>query len=109
MYNRMSLGLFASFGCRTNNFVVNTYNPIHKCDPTNRNKLCNSKFLSSHYSERIKEQLDIRIFELQGIIKKELYLYVATVCRRAKNKVLQELMGDHVFEFGRFWTTKMSC
>ncbi|KAH0680851.1 hypothetical protein KY290_023046 [Solanum tuberosum] len=32
-----------------------TYNPVHKCDPTNRNKLCNSKFLSSHNSERIKE------------------------------------------------------
>ncbi|KAH0706751.1 hypothetical protein KY289_011827 [Solanum tuberosum] len=32
-----------------------TYNPIHKCDPTNRNKFCNSKFLSSHYSERIKK------------------------------------------------------
>ncbi|XP_049354774.1 uncharacterized protein LOC125819371 [Solanum verrucosum] len=94
--------LFASFDSRTNNFVVKTYNRVHKCDPTNRNKLCNSKFLSSHYSERIKEQPAIRIFEFQGLIKKELDLYVGrTMCRRARNKVLQELMGDYAFEFGR--------
>ncbi|KAH0776822.1 hypothetical protein KY290_008233 [Solanum tuberosum] len=94
--------LFASFDSRTNNFVVKTYNPVPKCDPTNRNKLCNSKFLSSHYSERIKEQPDIRIFEFQGLIKKELDLYVGrTVCRRARNKVLQELMSGYVLEFGR--------
>ncbi|XP_060178275.1 uncharacterized protein LOC132608233 [Lycium barbarum] len=94
--------LFASLDSRTNNFVVKTYNPIHMCDPTNRNKLCNTKFLSSHYNERIKEQPNIRIFELQQLIKKELDLYVGkTVCRRARNKVLAELRGDHVLEFGR--------
>ncbi|KAH0655448.1 hypothetical protein KY285_030330 [Solanum tuberosum] len=84
------------------NEPTRTYNPVHKCDPTNRNKLCNSKFLSSHYNERIKEQPDIRIFEFQGLIKKELDLYVGrTVCRRARNKVLHELVGDYVLEFGR--------
>ncbi|XP_060211943.1 uncharacterized protein LOC132639517 [Lycium barbarum] len=94
--------LFASLDSRTNNFVVKTYNPIHTCDPTNRNKLCNTKFLSSHYNERIKEQPNIRIFELQQLIKKELDLYVGrTVCRRARNKVLAELRDDHVLEFGR--------
>ena len=94
--------LFASLDSRTNNFVVKNYNPIHKCDPTNRNKLCNTKFLSSHYNERIKEPPNIRIFELQQLIKKELDLYVGrTVCRRARNKVLAEFRGDHVLEFGR--------
>ncbi|XP_060170907.1 uncharacterized protein LOC132601867 [Lycium barbarum] len=94
--------LFASFDSRTYNFVVKNYNPIHKCDPTNRNKLCNSKFLASHYNERIKEQPRIRIFELQQLIKKELDLYIGrTVCRRAKNKVISEMMGDHVKEFDR--------
>ncbi|KAH0734334.1 hypothetical protein KY285_010041 [Solanum tuberosum] len=84
------------------NEPTRTYNPVHKCYPTNRNKLRNSKFLSSHYSERIKDQLDIRIFDFQGLIKKELDLYVGrTVCRRARNKVLQELMGDYVLKFGR--------
>ena len=80
--------LYASFDSRTNNFVVKPYNPVHKCDPTNRNKLY-SKFLSIHYNERIKKQLDIKIIELQGLIKKELNLYVGrTMCRRAKIKVL---------------------
>ena len=51
--------LYASFDSRTNNFVVKTYNLIHKCDPANRNKFCNSNFLCSHYSERIKEQPDV--------------------------------------------------
>ncbi|KAF3620277.1 putative ADP-ribosylation factor GTPase-activating protein AGD14-like [Capsicum annuum] len=74
--------LYNSIDSRSMNFVVKTYNSVHKCDPTNRNRLCNTKFLASHFNERIKEQPDIRIFEFQLLIKKELDLHVGRmVCR----------------------------
>ncbi|XP_070017018.1 uncharacterized protein [Nicotiana sylvestris] len=94
--------LVASYDSRTKDFVVKNYNPVHKCDPTNRNKLCNSKFLAKRFNERIKEQPNIRIFKFQELIRKKLGLYVGrTVCRRAKNIVLNEIMGDHKLEYGR--------
>uniref|UniRef100_A0A1S3ZQM4 Transposase MuDR plant domain-containing protein n=1 Tax=Nicotiana tabacum TaxID=4097 RepID=A0A1S3ZQM4_TOBAC len=94
--------LVASYDSRTKDFVVKNYNPVHKCDPTNRNKLCNSKFLAKRFNERIKEQPNIRIFKFQELIRKKLGLYVGrTVCRRAKNIMLNEIMGDHKLEYGR--------
>jgi len=94
--------LVASYDSRTKDFVVKNYNPVHKCDPTNRNKLCNSKFLAKRFNERIKEQPNIRIFKFQELIRKKLGLYVGrTVCRRAKNIVLNEIMGDYKLEYGR--------
>ncbi|KAF3677407.1 hypothetical protein FXO37_04830 [Capsicum annuum] len=79
------------------NFIVKTYNPVHKCDLTNRNKLCNTKFLAIHFNERIKEQPDIRIFEFQLLIKKELDLHVGrTMRRRAKNKGLEIVVTKYL-------------
>ncbi|XP_070015766.1 uncharacterized protein [Nicotiana sylvestris] len=96
--------LVASYDSRTKNFVVKNYNPVHKCDPTNRNKLCNSKFLAKMFNKRIKEQFNIRIFKFQELIRKKLGLYVGrTVCRRAKNIMLNEIMGDHKLEYGRIF------
>ncbi|XP_070042533.1 uncharacterized protein [Nicotiana tomentosiformis] len=56
--------LVASYDSRTKDFVVKNYNPIHKCDPTNRNKLCNSKYLAKRFNERIKEQHNIRVIKI---------------------------------------------
>ncbi|KAF3643149.1 putative ADP-ribosylation factor GTPase-activating protein AGD14-like [Capsicum annuum] len=94
--------LYASIDSKSMNFVVKTYNSIHKCDPINRNKLCNTKFLACRFNKRIKEQPNIRIFVFQLLIKKELDLHVGrTVCRRAKNKVIAELMGDYNLKLER--------
>ncbi|XP_070041548.1 uncharacterized protein [Nicotiana tomentosiformis] len=94
--------LVASYDSRTKDFVVKNYNPVHKYDPTNRNKLCNSKFLAKRFNERIKEQLNIRIFKFQEFIRKKLGLYVGrTVYRRVRNIVLNEIMDDHKLEYGR--------
>ncbi|WMV32539.1 hypothetical protein MTR67_025924 [Solanum verrucosum] len=59
------------YGCldkTTNNFMIKTYNPKHTCNKTTRNYLCNAKFLSEAFRERIIEQPNIRIFKLQEII-----------------------------------------
>ncbi|KAF3656173.1 putative ADP-ribosylation factor GTPase-activating protein AGD14-like [Capsicum annuum] len=94
--------LYASIDSRFMNFVMKTYNTVHKCNPINRNKLCNTKFLLIHFNERIKEHPDIRIFEFQLLIKKELDLHIGrTMCRREKNKVIAELMRDYNLKFER--------
>ncbi|XP_049381167.1 uncharacterized protein LOC125845664 [Solanum stenotomum] len=93
------------YGCldkTTNNFMIKTYNPKHTCNKTTRNYLCNAKFLSEAFRERIIEQPNIRVFKLQEMIWKKIKLYVdKTTMRRARAKVLKDIMGDHVVEFGR--------
>ena len=42
-------------------FILKNYNPIHKCIPLNRNKLCNSKFITITFKHRIISQPYIRI------------------------------------------------
>ncbi|WMV26677.1 hypothetical protein MTR67_020062 [Solanum verrucosum] len=97
--------LWLLFGCldkTTNNFMIKTYNPKHTCNKTTRNYLCNAKFLSEAFRERIAEQPNIRVFKLQEMIRKKLKLHVGkTTVRRARAKVLKDIMGDHVVEFGR--------
>ena len=35
--------LFDSLDRKSNNFIIKTYNLVHKCYKSNRNRLCNSK------------------------------------------------------------------
>ncbi|XP_009630971.1 uncharacterized protein LOC107778523 [Nicotiana tabacum] len=94
--------LFASYDSGTKDFVVKKYIPIHIYEPTNKNKLCNSKYLAEKFKDRIRKQPNIRIFKFQQLVRKELGLYVGrSICRKARNKVLNDIMGDHVLEYSR--------
>ena len=94
--------LCASKDKTSGDFIVKTYNPIHKCLTSTHNYLCNSKFLATKYKERITQQPNISIVLLQDIIRKELDINVGrTTVRRARTRVLQEIMGDHIVEYGR--------
>nr|XP_016496495.1 PREDICTED: uncharacterized protein LOC107815431 [Nicotiana tabacum] len=94
--------LFASYDSRTKAFVVTNYNPLHKCNGTTKNKLCNSKYLVERYKDRIIYEPTIRIFKFQELVQKELEVYIGrTVARKTKNIVLTQIMGDHIKEFGR--------
>jgi len=96
--------LYASLNRGTNNFVIKTYNPRHRCVKTTRNYMCNAKFLYKHYKDRISEQPNNRIFKFQQLIRNELGIHVGkTTARRARQRILQELMGDHLKEFGRIF------
>ncbi|XP_019227686.1 PREDICTED: uncharacterized protein LOC109208976 [Nicotiana attenuata] len=73
-----------------------------KCERASRNYLCNSKFLAKVFKDRITEQPNIRVFKLQELIRKKFKVHVGkTTARRARAKVLQQIMGDHKVEFGR--------
>ncbi|KAK4362156.1 hypothetical protein RND71_017397 [Anisodus tanguticus] len=64
--------------------------------------MCNSKFLTIHYQYRIIEQPNIRVVKLQQAIRKELGVHVGkSTVRRARAKILLEIIGDHIKEFGR--------
>nr|XP_016472966.1 PREDICTED: uncharacterized protein LOC107794920 [Nicotiana tabacum] len=94
--------LFVSLDSVSNNFVIRTYNPVHKCERASRNYLCNSKFLANAFKDRITEQPNIRVFKLQELIKKKFKVHVGkTIATRARAKVLQQIMGDHNVKFGR--------
>nr|XP_009620372.1 uncharacterized protein LOC104112214 [Nicotiana tomentosiformis] len=60
---------------------------------------------SAHEQEHVKlgkKGPDVGIFKFQESIRKKLGLYVGrTVYRRARNIVLNEIMGDHKLEYGR--------
>ncbi|KAF3617852.1 putative C2 and GRAM domain-containing protein-like [Capsicum annuum] len=91
----------SGLGKTTNDFMIKTYIPKHTCNKTTRNYLCNAKFLVETFRERIVEQPNIRVFKLQELIRKKFKHYVGkTTVRRARSKVLKEIMGDHVVKFG---------
>ncbi|XP_060178268.1 uncharacterized protein LOC132608224 [Lycium barbarum] len=80
--------LYASLDKKTNDFMIKTYNPKHRCVKTTGNYMCNAKFLSKHYKNRITEQPNIRIIKFQQLIREELNIHVGkTTARRARAKV----------------------
>ena len=84
--------------------LLKTYNPIHKCLTSTHNYLCNSKFLATKYKERITQQPNISIVLLHDIIRKELDINVGrTIVKRSRTRVLQEIMDDHIVEYGRIF------
>ena len=94
--------LFGSIASRIGDFVVKKYNHVHKFNDIIRNKLMNSKYLSRRYEDKIIFEPDVRVFHFQILVKKELNVYVRrTVARKARNIVLQQIMGDHVDKFKR--------
>ena len=87
---------------KTNNFVIKTYMSVHSCQKATRNYLCNSRFIATVFKKKVIEQPNIRVFKLQELIRKKCNVHVGkTTTRKARAKILNELMGDHVKEFGR--------
>ncbi|XP_060188323.1 uncharacterized protein LOC132617345 [Lycium barbarum] len=94
--------IYAKLDNSIKNFQIKTYYPKHRCVQTTRNYMCNSKYLATHYKDRITEQPNIRICKLQEAIRKELGVHVGrSTVRRVKSKVLLEIMGDQEKKFGR--------
>ncbi|XP_059306282.1 uncharacterized protein LOC132057682 [Lycium ferocissimum] len=87
---------------KSGDFMVKTYHPIHKCTPLNKNKMCNAKFISNRFRDRITSQPTIRIWEIQDLVRDQLGLYIGrTICHRAKQIVLNKFMGNWREEFAR--------
>ncbi|XP_075075513.1 uncharacterized protein LOC142162741 [Nicotiana tabacum] len=96
--------LAASKDGRSNNFKVKRYCPVHKCYKTNKNKLCNSRYLAKHYRDKIVCQPNMKVWELKKLIKDELDMYVGrSTVHRARAKIQKEIIGDVHAEFKRLY------
>nr|XP_016463330.1 PREDICTED: uncharacterized protein LOC107786378 [Nicotiana tabacum] len=83
-------------------FTVKKYHPAHKCNTKNKNKLCTSKYIANKYKDRIIFRPNIKLWEIQDLVRDKLGLYVGrTVCYRAKCRVISQFMGDWRMEFNR--------
>ncbi|XP_065866018.1 uncharacterized protein [Euphorbia lathyris] len=96
--------LFGSLEKRSHNFTIKTYHPVHTCYRTNINRHCNAKFLTKYFKEKVTENPGIKIWQLQDLVKTKLEIYAGkTSCRKAKNNIIGELMGDYRLEFARLY------
>lgn len=77
---------------------------IHICLTSIFNYLCNSKFLTSKYKDKISQQPNIRLVQLQEIIIKDLDIHAGrTTMKKVRSRVIQEIMGDRIVEYGRIF------
>ncbi|KAH0712174.1 hypothetical protein KY289_008133 [Solanum tuberosum] len=58
------------------NFMIKNYHHIQKCLPSNKNKMCTTKFLASRFKDEITKQPSLRIWEIQELWREELGLHV---------------------------------
>ncbi|XP_019248311.1 PREDICTED: uncharacterized protein LOC109227565 [Nicotiana attenuata] len=93
---------YAALDRDSGEFMVKNYHPVHKCNTSNKNKLCTYKFVANEFKDEITKQPYMKIWELQELCRDRLGLYVGrTICQRAKQKIMKEFMGDWKQEFAR--------
>ncbi|KAH0761301.1 hypothetical protein KY290_017374 [Solanum tuberosum] len=94
--------IYASIDKNSGDFIVKKYHPFHRCPTKNKNKLCTSVYIAHKFQDRIVSQPNIKLWEIQELVRDELGLYVGrTVCFRAKCRVMSQFMGDWNLEFSR--------
>lgn len=57
--------------------MIKTYIPKHTYNNTTKKYLCNAKYLAEIFREKIIEQPNIKVFNLQELIRKKFKLYVS--------------------------------
>lgn len=93
---------YASKDGDSDNFVVKTYIPNHKCHRKNSNKLATSKYLAKHLRERLMATPYIKARELKELCKIELKLRISmTQARNVRGKLLESLIGSYTEEYKR--------
>ena len=71
------------------NFMIKNYHPIHKCLPSNKKKMCTTKFLAKRFKDKITNQPSLRIWETQELCRKELGLHVGkTISYKGKIMIM---------------------
>ncbi|XP_060176199.1 uncharacterized protein LOC132606640 [Lycium barbarum] len=93
---------YAAIDRDSGDFMIKSYHPVHKCTTSNKNKMCNTKWLAARFKDDIIKQPSLRIWEIQDMCRDKLGLYVGrTICYRAKMQILRESIGDWNLEFAR--------
>ncbi|XP_060211985.1 uncharacterized protein LOC132639565 [Lycium barbarum] len=56
--------------------MIKSYRPLHKCTTSNKNKMCNTKWLAARFKDELIKQPSLRIWEIQDMCRDKLGLYV---------------------------------
>ncbi|XP_019236079.1 PREDICTED: uncharacterized protein LOC109216384 [Nicotiana attenuata] len=96
--------ILGSLEGHTGNFIVKSYYPVHKCFRATRNKMANTAWVAKHFKDKIINQLDIKLRQLQDLIRIKYGVYVGkSICARAKHQVMGQYLGDYKKEFARIY------
>ncbi|KAK8655518.1 hypothetical protein V6N13_108093 [Hibiscus sabdariffa] len=102
--------LFASFDGRAECLVVKTYNLVHTCFRTNKNKLLTCKHIQKVFKDRILIDPKMKIATLVTMVRQELRASTTyDMCKRAKKVVLRERRGSYVEEDGNNQMFSVVC
>ncbi|GMJ02049.1 MUSTANG 7 [Hibiscus trionum] len=92
--------LFASFDRQAECLVVKTYNHVHTCFRTNKNKLLTCKHIQKVFKDRILADPKMKTSALVTIVRQELGASASyDMCQRAKKVILRDSRGGYVEEY----------
>ncbi|XP_074337570.1 uncharacterized protein LOC141674769 [Apium graveolens] len=96
--------IYASKMNSTNTYQIKVYNPKHTCTATFYQKQINSRWIAEHYEDEIRIN---PTWPLAAFLKKvvnDWHCHVSVYAiARAKKKVLDNINGKHVDQYGRVW------
>ncbi|KAK9021190.1 hypothetical protein V6N11_011191 [Hibiscus sabdariffa] len=96
--------LFASTDKKLRCYTVKTYNHVHKCYRTNKNKLIYVKYIQKQFKDIILANPKMKVKTLKEICKRELGVYASfNMCQRARKQVIKEVRESYVEEYANLW------
>ncbi|KAK8676276.1 hypothetical protein V6N13_034327 [Hibiscus sabdariffa] len=96
--------LFASNDKKLRCYTVKTYNHVHKCYRTNKNKLISAKYIQKQFKDIILANPKMKVKTLKEMCKRELGVYASfNMCQRARKQVIKEFRESYVEEYANLW------
>ncbi|KAK8590073.1 hypothetical protein V6N12_024456 [Hibiscus sabdariffa] len=96
--------LFSSTDKKLRCYIVKTYNHVHKCYRTNKNKLISVKYIHKQFKDIILANPKMKVKTLKEMCKKELGVYASfNMCQRARKQVIKEFRESYVEEYASLW------
>ncbi|KAK8593887.1 hypothetical protein V6N12_045960 [Hibiscus sabdariffa] len=95
--------LFASTDKKLRCYTMKTYNHVHKCYRTNKNKLISSKYIQKQFKDIILANPKMKVKTLKEMCKRELGVYASfNMCQRDRKQVIKEFRESYVDEYASF-------
>ncbi|KAK9003241.1 hypothetical protein V6N11_060805 [Hibiscus sabdariffa] len=96
--------LFASTDKKLRCYIVKTYNHVHKCYMTNKNKLISAKYIQKQFKDIILANPKMKVKTLKEMYKRELGVYASfNMCQRTRKQVIKEFRESYVEEYASLW------
>ena len=94
--------VFISKDGKNGGMSVKTLNPEHNCFRVFKNSRATASFLANYFKEHIYKNPRNKVKDMREEAKQDMRLHVsATMCKRAKRIVINELEGSYTAEFSQ--------